>query len=58
MNEPVYRVTASLESTQIIANGQEIDLQNGMTLQANIILERRSFLDWLLDPIRATKDKL
>jgi len=53
LKEPVYRVTAVMEKNKILARGREIALQSGMTLQANIVLERRSFLDWLLEPLRA-----
>jgi len=53
LNEPVYRVTAALTTDEIMAHDKQITLQSGMTLQANIVLERRSFLDWLLEPLRA-----
>ena len=55
IKEPVYRVTAAIDTDRITAKGKEIDLQGGMTLQANIILERRSFLDWLLEPLRSVR---
>lgn len=53
---PVYRVTAALEEAEVLAEGKSIPLQNGMTLQANIILERRGFLDWILEPIRGIQN--
>ena len=53
IQEPVYRVTARLNAQEIMARGQSVSLQSGMTLQANIILEKRSFLDWFLDPLKA-----
>ena len=54
IQEPVYRVVADLKADQITTDGQTIPLQGGMTLQANIILERRSFIEWLLEPLRTT----
>lgn len=57
LKEPVYRVTANLDAETLTARGREIALQAGMTLKANIVLERRSFLDWLLEPLRAVKDR-
>ncbi len=53
IKEPVYRVTAAIDETEITARGAKVTLQSGMTLKANIVLERRSFLDWLLEPLRA-----
>ncbi|MEX0299270.1 MAG: HlyD family efflux transporter periplasmic adaptor subunit [Kordiimonas sp.] len=53
LKEPVYRVTAQIEASDIEARGQKVALQTGMTLKANIVLERRSFIDWILEPLRA-----
>ncbi len=55
--EPVYRVTADIEKATIVARGKVLALQSGMTLKANIVLERRSFLDWLLEPLRAVRER-
>jgi membrane fusion protein len=53
IEEPVYRVTALLERQQIDAYGEPTRLHPGMTLVANLVLERQSFLDWILNPLRA-----
>jgi membrane fusion protein len=51
INEPTYRVTVGIEEQSVRAFGQEFFLQAGMSLRADIILEQRSLLDWLLDPV-------
>ena len=51
LDEPVYRVTVNLSSQQVSAYGQDMTLQAGMTLEADIILDSLSLLDWLLDPL-------
>lgn len=53
MDEPVYRLTVVPDQQSVTGYGEKIRLQPGMTLAANIILERRSFLDWLLEPLNA-----
>lgn len=55
VSEPVYRIVADLDNATILVRSQRIRLQSGMTLKANIILERRSFMDWLLGPLRAVR---
>lgn len=50
---PVYRVTVTLERQQVDAYGEAIAQQPGMTLTANIVLERQSFIGWLLRPLHA-----
>ncbi len=57
LRESVYRVTARIEDSTIKTGTREIALQSGMTLRANIVLERRSFLDWLLEPIHAVRER-
>jgi membrane fusion protein len=55
--EPVYRVTVDLERQAVSAYGEAIALQPGMTLTANIILERQSFFGWVLTPLRAVLNR-
>jgi len=58
VQEPVYRVTVTLERQSVQAYGQTIPLQAGMTLTADIIMERRSLGDWLLDPLRSLQGQV
>jgi membrane fusion protein len=51
--ETVYRVIVSLNRTSVAAYGEERPLTPGMTLTADVVTERRHFIDWVLDPIRA-----
>lgn len=53
LNEPVFRVRARLERQQIEAYGEQIALQPGLLLSADIVLERRSLIEWAFDPIFA-----
>ena len=51
LKEPSYKIVATLDRPDIDANGQKIPLQAGMLLRADILLERRELVHWLLDPI-------
>lgn len=53
LEEPVYKVRVTVSVSFIDAYGERLPLQPGMLLNGNVILERQSFLSWLLDPIRA-----
>ena len=53
IQEPVFRVRVSLASEAITAYGERHALQPGMLLNADIVLDRRSLLRWLLDPLYA-----
>lgn len=55
--EPVYRVRIRLDRQAIRAFGRDHAIQPGMTLAANLILERQSFLGWLLEPINAVRNR-
>jgi membrane fusion protein len=52
-NEPVYRVTVTLDSQTVTAYGETVPLQAGMRLEADILIETRRVYEWLLDPLRA-----
>jgi membrane fusion protein len=49
--EPSYKVTVALDQPDVVAYGQSVPLRPDMRLKADIILERRSLLHWLLDPL-------
>ena len=51
--EPIYRITVSLTSQTVTAYGAQTPLQPGMTLEADVALERRRLFEWMLDPLYA-----
>ena len=55
LREPAYRVTATLERPDIDAYGQKVPLQPDMLLKADVILDRRSLMTWLLDPLLSAR---
>jgi membrane fusion protein len=51
LREPAYLVTVQLEKQTIMAYGKSLALQVGMSLDGDVHLDRRSLLQWVLDPI-------
>jgi membrane fusion protein len=47
----VYRVTVRLDSQHVTAYGKPVALQPGMQLEADLLVERRRLIDWVLDPL-------
>ena len=58
IDEPVYRVEVDISNQSISAYGQSIPLQPGMTISADIVLEERSLLSWLFEPIISLKGRV
>lgn len=52
--EPIYRVGIRLSEQNVRAFSQDFPLQAGMELTADIVLENRRLLEWLLEPLKAT----
>jgi|UPI00055EFFD7 membrane fusion protein len=50
--EPAYLVTVRLDSQRVVEGDHEEMLRPDMTLRAEIILERHTVLDWMLEPLR------
>jgi membrane fusion protein len=55
LNEPAYRVTVALERPDIDAYGKRVALQPDMLLKADVILEKRSLMSWLTNPLRGVR---
>lgn len=57
LEEPVYRVNVAMDQQSMAAFGTAFPFQPGMTLKANLVLDRQSFLEWLLVPVRAVTNR-
>jgi membrane fusion protein len=55
LKEPAYRVTVALERSDVDAYGLKVPLQPDMLLRADVILEQRSLMRWLLDPLLSAR---
>ncbi len=58
VREPVYRVDVKLERQSVAALGAEIALRPGMLVNADILLERRTLLEWLFEPVLQLRGRL
>lgn len=58
VKEPVYRVDVTLERQSVAALGKEIVLRPGMLVNADILLERRTLLEWLFEPVLQLRGRL
>ena len=56
--EPVYRLRATLNQQQMQAYGKAFDLKSGMLFEADIMLEQRTLIEWLLEPIYSLKGRI
>jgi membrane fusion protein len=57
-NEPVYRVTVDLARQTAMAYGQPVPLQPGMRVEADVMIETRHLIEWVLDPLYSLTGKL
>lgn len=55
---PLFRALATLERQDILAFGAPRPLRPGMTLSADIVVDERSLLEWLLEPLFSIRGKL
>ncbi|GLX81712.1 HlyD family efflux transporter periplasmic adaptor subunit [Thalassotalea eurytherma] len=58
LQEPVYRLRAKLTKHQMQAYGQAFELKSGMLFEADIMLEQRTLIEWLLEPIYSLKGRV
>lgn len=58
LQEPVYRLQATLNQQQVAAYGSTFALKSGMLFEADIMLEKRTLIEWLLEPIYSLKGRV
>lgn len=51
LQEPVYLVTVRLPAQAVRAYGQDMALQAGMALDADVRIDRRRLIEWVFDPV-------
>ena len=56
--EALYRVNVSLEAQSIQAYGEALPLKAGLTVEADVLQERRKVWEWVLEPVLAARQKL
>jgi len=55
---PTYRVSVRLDHASVRAAGRALPLQPDMTLRADVVLEQRTLLDWVLEPLHAARRRM
>ncbi|MBH0081092.1 HlyD family efflux transporter periplasmic adaptor subunit [Pseudoalteromonas sp. NZS11] len=58
LQEPVYRLRATLSQQQMQAYGKAFELKSGMLFEADIMLEQRTLIEWLLEPLYSLKGRV
>jgi membrane fusion protein len=58
IREPSYRVIVRLDRQDVDAFGQAVPLQPDMTVSADIVLEERSILEWLAEPLLSARGRM
>jgi membrane fusion protein len=56
--DPSYRVVVRLDQPTVAAFGHEVALQPDMTVQADIVLEPRTLLEWVLEPLYSLRGRI
>jgi membrane fusion protein len=57
LREPSYRVTVALDRQTVPAMGRQLPLAADMTLRADIVFDRRSLMEWLLEPVLSLRGR-
>ena len=57
LKEPSHRVTVRLDRHTVTAYGRGLAVRPDMSLTADIVFDRRSLLEWLLDPLLSARGR-
>lgn len=53
--QSVYRIIVNLDKQNVTAYGDEVPLKTGMTLQGDLIVDERTLLQWMMEPLFTMK---
>jgi len=56
--EPLYRIQVQLKDQSITAYGDKLPLKPGMTLEADVVQEKRAVWEWIFEPVLAARQKV
>lgn len=58
VREPVYRIVVKLERQNIVSSGDEFPLRAGMVVSADLLMEKRTLLEWLFQPVLQLRERV
>lgn len=58
VKEPVYRIDVKLDAQSVQMGPQTFPLRPGMLVNADILLEKRTVLEWIFEPVLQLKERL
>ena len=58
VREPVYRIVVDLDRQDISAGSDTFPLRAGMVVSADLLLERRTLLEWLFQPVLQLRQRM
>ncbi|PHR55331.1 MAG: hypothetical protein COA43_15660 [Robiginitomaculum sp.] len=53
--QSVYRIIVTLDKQTVLTYGKETSLKTGMTLQGDLIVDERTLLQWMMEPLFSLK---
>jgi membrane fusion protein len=57
-NEALFRINVRLDQQTITSYGESLQLKAGLTLEADVLQERRKVWEWVLEPLLAARAQL
>jgi membrane fusion protein len=58
VREPVYRIVVALDGQSVHANGADLPLRAGMLASADLLMERRTLIEWLFQPVIQLRERM
>lgn len=57
LTSPAYLVTVDINEQSVVAYEKQFPLQAGMTLDGDVLLDRRSIVQWMFDPLLSLTER-
>ena len=58
IREPAYRIVVALDRQTIAGAAEELPLRAGMAVSADLLMEKRSLIEWLFQPVLQLRERV
>jgi membrane fusion protein len=58
VHEPVYRIIVTVDRQSVTSGGETLPLRAGMVASADLLMEKRTLLEWLFQPVIQLRERM
>lgn len=58
IREPAYRIVVAIDRQSVASGAEDLPLRAGMSVSADLLMEKRSLVEWLFQPVLQLRERI